>query len=360
MTGDAEVRQFQLADEPPLLSFLRLAYPDDPRKSDPVFWRWHYLQNPHADLHDIPLWIAASGDQIVGQLATIPVQLKAGDDSIRAIWVLDFIVREDQRGKGLGKRLVQAASEYGAVMLTLGINEQSKAVFCGLGWKEMGRIHRYQKPLFAGNASDAIAQFAPLRGLANAASAPLRRAVRRSAQREKYAARKVARFDSSFDDLWGRARSQWPCTVERSAGYLEWQFARQPGKEFDAIGLYERDQLAGFVVMFFRKPLHGTGPPKASISDLCFAPDGSDEIIDCLLEAALDRTIERRAGTLVTDVLNPRVEARLRRFGFWRVKKSPEFMAWTQASNAGLIYDPEVWFLTRADADVSIFERPNI
>ena len=60
----------------------------------------------------------------------------------------------------------------------------------------------------------------------------------------------------------------------------------------------------------------------------------------------------------MTDVLDDRVEARLRHFGFRRVKSSPLFAAKT-AEREELIYARSNWFLTRGDSDVSIFEEPN-
>ncbi|HEX8921785.1 MAG TPA: hypothetical protein VF766_09920, partial [Pyrinomonadaceae bacterium] len=163
-----------------------------------------------------------------------------------------------------------------------------------------------------------------------------------------------------FDALWQEASVQWPCAVVRKASFLEWQFMRQPGKKFDVLGLYEQDQLLGYVVLFFRKPERAGGaPPKAAISDLCYKAHASVDVADELLQAALKLALERRTGSLVIDVLDPRVEERLRRLGFWRIKNAPQFMTYTPDAQ-GLMYDLSKWFLTRADSDVSIFEQPNL
>ena len=124
------------------------------------------------------------------------------------------------------------------------------------------------------------------------------------------------------------------------------------------LGLYKEEQLSGYVVLFFRKAEYG-GPSKAAISDICYDASHAEEVIDELLKAALLRAIERRAGSLVTDVLDPQVEARLLQLGFWRIKTSPEFMVYSPTRQE-LMYDPGNWFLSRADSDVSIFEEPNI
>ena len=154
-------------------------------------------------------------------------------------------------------------------------------------------------------------------------------------------------------------RSQWSCTVVRSAAYLDWQFIKQPRKKFNILALYERDELVGYVILFIRKPDHSPEPPKASIADLLYSANNAVEVIDELLQAALRLAIERRVGSLVTDVLDPKVEKQLKHFGFWRIKKSPQFMA-SAVEHQEFIYQPDNWFLTRGDSDVSIFEQPNL
>ena len=362
MPGDVQIKQFELSEREALLSFLRAAYREDPRKSAPDYWRWHYLENPHTDPDDVPLWIVKDGERIVGQTATLPVELKLGDETVRAIWILDFIVNAEYRGKGLGKRLVAAARDVCPTMFALGFNEQSERVLRSLKWVMMGRISRYHRLLYPGDALGGLATFGPARVALNIGYAPFRpRPV--SAQRASdgyLALREVTGFDDSFDALWRAASPQWPCAVARRAGFLEWQFMRQPGKRFDVLGLYQRDELLGYVVLFFRKAERAGGaPPKAAISDLFYRRDASVDIVEELLQGALKLALERRAGSLVIDILDPHVEARLRRMGFWQIKNSPQFMTYTP-DRQGLMYDMSKWFLTRADSDVSIFEQPNL
>lgn len=358
---ELQIEQFRPSDEDALLSFLRAAYPDDPRRSDRAFWRWHFLEHPHVRRDDIPIWLVKDGQRIAAQLAAIPAALKIGDESERAIWIMDVYVHQDYRRRGLARRLWLAAGESYSRMFGLGINEQSKAVVMGLSWVEMGHIHRYHRLLFPGDALGNIQKLGALRELVNLGYAPFRRRLARRARQAAGtggAVREVREFDASFDDLWRRACAQWPCAVARDARYLEWQFMRQPGKRFDVLGLYSDERLTGYVVLFFRKPEQAGAPPKAAITDLCYDASATRGVIDELLKAALRLALERRAGSLVTDVLDLRVEERLRAFGFRRIKAAPEFIA-----NGGappLMYDPGNWFLTRADSDVSIFEQPNL
>src|SRR5215813_5071690 len=101
--------------------FLRRAYPKD-RKWTPAYLDWYFLQNPNLDAGCPPVWIVKSEQKIVGQVATIPVELKAGAKVTKAVWILEFILLPEFRGQGLGKRLVQEAGKTYPTMITLGIN----------------------------------------------------------------------------------------------------------------------------------------------------------------------------------------------------------------------------------------------
>ncbi|HYJ86241.1 MAG TPA: GNAT family N-acetyltransferase [Pyrinomonadaceae bacterium] len=359
MSDDIQIKQFELSEQDALLSFLRKSYPDEPRKSDPGYWKWHYLENPNTSPEDVPLWVLKNGREVVGQLATLPVQLKVGHQTTRAIWILDFIVGENYRGQGFGKRLVLAAREWCSTMITLGINEQSTAVFRSLKWVFLGGLNRYHKLLFPGHAVGDIARVGPARALANFSYSLSRRRLARGFPVNDEAIRPLETLDGSIDDLWRRASTQWPCAVARESRFLDWQFRRQPGKQFEVLGYYRGDLLLGYAVLFFRKPEFGGVYPKAAITDLCFQAEDADEVIEGLVAAAVTRALHLRVGSLVIDVLEPRVEARLKHLGFWRIKNSPRFMA-SVNERQEIVYNPDNWFLTRADSDVSIFEQANV
>lgn len=353
------IKPFELAEKNALLSFLHTAYPDNPRQSNPRFWEWHFLESPYIHLDKIPLWVAKNGDRIVGQLATIPVDLKVGERQTRAVWILDFVVDEQYRGQGIGKRLVMEAEKFCTIGLGVNTNEQiAPLLLQRLGWVIVGKIHRYNRLLFPGDAFHEISRWKPLRHLINLCYAPFRPPFSQLSVGESDL-RNVVKFNSSFDSLWREACEQWPCAVVRGARILEWQYARQPGKKFDVLGFYERDQLLGYVVLFFRKKGPHGGPPKAAITDLCYHPSKPVKVVDDLLRGALRRALERRAGSLVTDVIDPLVEERLQHFRFWRVKNPLQLMV-KSAANQDVLYDSSNWFLMRGDSDISIFEEPNL
>lgn len=355
-----EIKQFKLSEKEALLSFLKTAFADSPRQSDRAFWEWHFAESPYVEKDNMPVWVAKDGERIIGQLAAIPVRLKVGEETKPAIWILDFIVHEDYRGKGLGKKLILALQEFCPLGLGVNTNEQHAPVMLQkLGWKIVGKIPRYNKLLFPGEALPEISQIKPLRHLVNLGFAPLRPRSAPNLFGENSSLRVVEDFDSSFDDFWLEASAQWPCGVVRSSKILNWQYRRQPGKRFDVLGFYENEKLLGYVVLYFRKKDSSGALPKAAITDLCYHDRNSREIIDQLLRGAVQAAVERRAGTLVTDVIDPLIQERLKSFGFWRTKNPLQLMVKSE-ERQDLLYHPENWFLTRGDSDISIFEHPNL
>lgn len=350
----------RLSEKGKLLSFLREAYRETPRMSDESFWDWHFPENPNVSPDNLPVWLAKSGERITGQLAAIPIELKIGDERKSAMWILDLIVHEDFRRRGIAKRLVLKAEEF--CKIGLGINttkQHSTAVLESLGWKVVRKIPRYSKILHAGNVLREISRINPLRKTFNFLSTPLRPATDKSMFGANAKLRIVEKFDSAFDDLWEKSREQWKCAVVRDSRFLDWQYKKQPGKKFDVIGYFERERLLGYAVLFVRKPDANGAVAKAAITDLCYQQASAGEIIDELLRGSLQIAARRGAGALVTDAVDALIDDRLRSFGFAPVKNPMQLIVKSN-EHQDLLYDAEKWFLTRGDSDISIFEHPNL
>lgn len=358
MPDDIVIEQMRLSDKAELLAFLKAAFPDNPRQSDAGHWDWHFLKHPYSEPDNIPVWLAKSGGHVVAQLATIPVEMNLDGESVRAIWILDLIVAPDFRRRGIMKRMfdiVMAQYPFGLGVAT--DKQHSVAMVRGWDWAIFPKIPRYHRLLFPGTASRDLSRLKPLRTAADLAFAPFRPRRNRSHVGPNMV-RAVESFDESFDRLWAECRGQWKCSISRSAAFLNWQFREQPGKRFDVLGYYDGDRLLGYAVMFFRRENRQGAIDKAAISDICYHPSAPGQIVDALLEAALQLCLERRAGGLVTDTFDPFLQQRLKRFGFWNVKTRLEMLA-KVPEGYEFAYDPANWFLTRGDSDISIFEHPN-
>lgn len=359
MGGEVVIQQMTIEDKPAVLSFLKKAYADNPRHSDPDYWDWHFAQAPHVNDRQLPIWLAKSDNRIAGQLATLPVELNIRDKKVKALWVLDWVVDEDFRRRGIGKKLALAAEAFSPYLLGVNTDQQhAPALLRGLDWVVVSKIPRYHKILFPGEAVRELSRVKLFRKFANAAFSPARR-VRSSSNANELNVRIVETIDASFDDLWARARSQWNCSTSRDAKVLNWQFGKQPGKRFDLLACYRNEKLVGYAVIFSRKETENGSVEKAAISDICYMSDEAQLTVDKLLEAALVFCIERKIGGLVTDAIDALLENRLKHFGFWKINSPLQLMA-KAPEDRETVYEVNNWFLTRGDSDISIFEHSNI
>lgn len=355
MLNDVRIEQMQLSDRDHVLAFLRTAYLENPRLSDPDFWDWHFRQPPLSQPRSLPVWLAKSGTRIAGQLAAIPVELSVDGETRPAIWILDLIIDPEFRRRGIAQKLAQAAVDYCPFVLGVNTVEQhSTALLEKQGFTMVTAIPRFHKLLFPGEAFREISKLGPLRPLANAMFAPFRSRSDRAST-----VINVTTFDEAFDVFWSEAKAQWPCSASRSAAMLEWQFGQQPDKKYETLGYFENEKLLGYAVLFFRKANKHGAIEKAAISDICYGPQNPANVVDELIRGALQLAVERRAGGLVTDALDPLLQERLKHFGFWPVKSGLQLMV-KAPDNQDLLYDGSKWFLTRGDSDISIFEHPNV
>ena len=351
-------RRMKLADKPALLAFLADVFADNPRMSDERFWDWHFLENPYSDKNNLPVWLALSGEKIAGQLAATQVKLQIGDERKDAIWILDLIVHNDFRRRGIAKKLVAAAESFCSVRL--GVNtaaQRSTELLLGMNWHLVSRIPRFGKLLFAGNAVREIRNNKFLRRASNSVSRAFSKQPKNPfAPNGKL--KIIEKFDSSFDDLWQAAAPENKCAVVREADILNWQFINQPNKKYDIFGYFENEKLLGYAVMFFRRADRNGVIDKAAVSDIFYYPAQGGKIVETLLEGVLYLAREREAGSLVIDAIDDLIIEKLKKNKFRPIKNPLQLLA--KSDECGAISDDEKnWFLTRADADISVFEAGN-
>lgn len=359
MSGEISIRQMTIAEKPAVLAFLKKAYADNPRHGDPVYWDWHFTEPPHIQKDKLPIWLATSGDRIAGQLATLPVELNIRGKKVHALWVLDWIVDEDFRRRGIGKKLAMAAEAFSPYLLGVNTDQQhAPALLLGLNWVVVSKIPRYHKILFPGEAVSELSKIGLVRQFANAIFFLVRRPFLKKTT-PGLEIRLLENFDASFDEFWHDACSQWNCATSRDLKMLDWQYRRQPYKHFEILACYRNGKMHGYAVLFFRKKTENGAIEKAAISDICYRPDEAQETVDSLIKAAMALCIERRAGGLVTDAIDSLLADRLRHFGFWKVNSPLQLMA-KAPDDQEIVYDAGQWFLTRGDSDISIFEHSNL
>lgn len=353
--GPILYERMRFSDLDEVLEFNRASFPGHARNSDRYYWEWHFLKNPSHCGSEIPVWLARCDGSIVGQLPTQPIELNIDGVTVAAAWYVDIVVAPEFRRHGVMRGLFDAVNEVYKYGLGLATGVTSKMVR-NFGWCVFSSVPRYSKLLFPGEAVRDLTKFAPVRAAANALFRPMRRTTKGSAG---LMVSQLADFDDDFDGLCDRARGQWTCSVSRSTATLRWLYKDQPGKRFAIWGCYDGDALCGYAVTYTRKPNSYGSVEKMAISDLVYDPSRPKTTVDALIGHIIDRGIEGRVGSIVTDVMDPMLTQRLKAFGFVEVKSDLEIMT-NGHEHRELLCDATNWFLTRGDADITLFEPPNI
>jgi len=253
------------------------------------------------------------------------------------------------------QRAVTAAAHDGRADVIYGFaNTQSAALLRRAGYRPLGELQRWVRPLWMGPSLRARYGRGPLwnRGAGMALrllgwASPETYRYRRGPGRVEV----IEQFDERFDALWAAASPRLPIVGERTADYLRWRFTQSPDAPYEVLGLYDaRQSLLGYLV--YRR--HGE---YVFLSDFFGAEPGAC----CRLLAELLRRARREgAEAVATFWLGPaRVAQILRRFGFRRRRSGLSTLVCAGPKRPGVdparCFDPENWYLTAADLDVDAF-----
>ena len=309
-------------------------------------WRWQYLDNPNNGEDGPVIWIAVEGDRL-GQMATMPFPMWWGGTEVSASAGMDYFVRKDAQGRGLGIALSEAWADHVGVALALGLTPSSYPLFQKI-FTDVGPVPAYLKVLDAtavarrrwGAAVGSVA--GPVLGLG------LLLFSRRLPSRPGIEVREISAFTEEYDDLWARVRQSFATAVRRDARYLTWKYLRCPFRDYRVLEARTRGELSGFAVV---RAEGDRSFPRGFITDLfCDARDAA--VQDALIDAALDGFRRRRFVRAETYTMGAALGAAFRRHGFRPGRTAVQYcVAHRHASAEPLSRVPD-WHLVLGDGDL--------
>lgn len=142
------IRPFRRGDVDDFLSLYESVF--EPTTEE--WFSWKYRENPYAER--VPMYVADSGDRVVGVCPFFALPLRVGEDTVLALQPADAIVDPDHRRQGLLTRMTEAAIDHyerhdAAVFFNFP-NQASKGAFEKLGWVDVGTVtthYRVQDPV---------------------------------------------------------------------------------------------------------------------------------------------------------------------------------------------------------------------
>ncbi|MEO7271172.1 MAG: GNAT family N-acetyltransferase, partial [Vicinamibacterales bacterium] len=293
------------------------------------------------------IWIAREGKAIVGQYATMPVQVSVRGAQVRGSWGMDVMVAPERQRQGLGELLFRTWDRHVGVSLGLGLSESSHRLFQKLRWPDVGPLPCLVKPLTR-RALRRPNWPLPLNRLVSAITLPIVKLVARPKPMSAEV-RLIQRFDESFTTLWESLAPKFDLAVRRDAAYLNWKYVDVPHVRYAIAALRRDDRNVGYAVY---RHLH---EPRGRVTLLAdFLTDPEDEAgLDTLVRWVDREARQADSDKIRTFAMHGEFRRILRRAGYFVVKSTVEFVAKVNLDDlpADFYTNTERWHVTIGDSD---------
>jgi hypothetical protein len=216
---------------------------------------WAYRSDPDG----ASLFVAKMPDgSVIGMVGVVRRRFSVNWRMTEAWQLVDFATAPSHRNLltalSLQKHAIRIHPGCGISLLYGFPNEKSVRVQLRAGFKELGMMGRWVKPLNL--KAHLEKKHVPQAGMI----APIGNAVFRISDyfrfsiTEGYACKKLDSFDRSFNALWESASTRFLGIGIRDAEYLNWRFIANPDVSYDIFALMRADSLpAGYIVYAVRE-----------------------------------------------------------------------------------------------------------
>lgn len=343
----AEIDRFRSDDQRATQLLHRRVLGQDAAEAGRLRWEWQCRRNPNVPSSGPLIWIAREGQAIVGQYASIPVQLSVNGHEIDAAWGTDVLVTPERDRQGLDEMLVRTWQSSVGAALALGLSESSSALFKKLNFPSFGPVPCLVKPI-SRRAFRRPHWPVPINRLVSALTYPFVRLVAR-ARPLQGEVRIIRQFDESFTRLWERTGSKFAGAVRRDAKYLNWRFIQAPHARYTVAALYRDQAAAGYAVYRHVQEPRGRA---TRLIDFFADPHDDDGVLSLL------RFVDREAQAANSDKI--RVFAThagfrklLRKSGYYPWRSNMEFVARINAVHVDPTFyaSADGWHVTAGDSD---------
>jgi GNAT superfamily N-acetyltransferase len=336
-------------DDEQLFDLYRDVFGESLTESSQRRWRWQYLDNPANGPEGPKIWLATESGKILGQYASMPVDLWWGGREVRSSWGMDVFVRREARGRGLGEKLFTYWSDHVDVALGLGLTPSSYGLFRKLHYRDVGPVPFFRKVL----DPRAVAQ-RRLGAAVGAFVAPLLRlgwnwfAPTKAEPGTDVTVEPITGFSAEYDKLWESARESFAMCVRRDAAYLNWKYRDSPGQKYTLWEARRLGKLAGYAIS---RHEDYRGLELGWLLDV-FAPAGQHGVRDALVGAVLESFEGEGVARAQAFALSGVLGESLRRHGF-RVGRSPmQFCVRSRVPDEGVFETPDRWHVVFGDSDM--------
>jgi GNAT superfamily N-acetyltransferase len=317
---------------------------------DSNWWQWMCRNGPDGPAI---IWLADTGEEIIGHHALLPLRVKIGDQVCKCCIGFDAMTHPDYQRRGVlasvDAKLGEAAEEKG-VNFSFGMattrifpvyTKLQALVVCVppllvrvVNW---GRVlkYRFKVPVPVGNL------FGYFRDRLLSRSSRLRDTG--------IAVEQIQSFDERFDDLWQKASEIAPIMIVRDRSYLNWRYVEKPENKYVMFAARRQREIVGYIVVM----LVSFDLLRGEIIDLLTVP-GEDIVTEELVNRAIGYLREEGAEVVTCLMLPDTPYYRtLRKMGFICRSSGLQLGVRLRKTNLSseFITNPRNWYYVLGDRD---------
>ncbi len=347
-----------------LKEFYRNAYGrDDYPLLDNRFLHWWLHENPFYKGKGFSCKAAYDTEKkkIVGHFAYVPVMVWTHGKNYSGAWTGNQFVREEYRGQGIARKLVESIMREHEIVLDVGANALAEAVLAKRGWRHFGPLCRFVGVLDPARAEKLAGDQAVLE--------ESRIKIPDEAGDSSVAVREVKGFSETHDAFWSEFRKNIPSATDRSSEYLNWRYRDHPVFHYRILEARRGATGIGFAV--WRKE-EAAGEWLAVLRLVDFLADSDAELP--LLKTICEIATQEKAVLIDFFCASKRYGNACKKFGFSEPpvaeeiarlfspiipKSGPISFNGRDCKNqfdSDRFFDQEQWYVTTGDGDQ---DRPN-
>jgi acyl carrier protein len=349
------IRGFVPEDEDEMLAFQAEGFPD---RRGPVLarrWRWAFVDSARRLGIEPRMWVYRDQGAIVGQMASIPIELKVGTTICNTGWLVDSMVLPSHRDKAVGTRLLVQAQEDQPFSLSLGQTAEVREICRRLGWVQVAPL---QTAMYLVNPQRVLRGKLPTparwaAGIGLRAAATVRDVLK---GRSAVTSREVERFGERHEALWECAAQTLTCAAVRDASYLNWKYVDRPGQSFLKLELLDGDALVGVAIWMFREPDSKYRYRRGFLVDVVAPLSNASRLEDIVRAASLAAV--SRADALICLHIGAPLSRALHACGY-QAREPERFLLVDPGGVSELarriLLAEQSWYVTQGDSDI---DRP--
>lgn len=347
MASEIRIRKIEPSEEAAARRFFASRHAPEHREAAferrGVRWRWQYWSHPGGEPG---IWIAEDGGAIVGIIGTNAVKIRTPLGVVKAVWAGDLLIDPAYRGRGIGKKLVDAWKGSGDIGVGKGYNDIAYALYVSRGFRGVWGFTRMHIALSRARLAAKLYRTGERKSLLRFLKS-IHRPLPRLGVPGEYSIDASDGPPAGFEALWRSVAERYRFAFERDAAYLAWRFGAHPTHRYHFLEMRSAAGLEGIAIARIPEGRH----PIGVILDLIVDPLDSGAVL-ALAKGALSFIESRGACAALVDLPPALASTIARAFPCSiRADLSMVLHAVDPELEAAGFYDPAAWYISRSDSD---------